>query len=817
MTRTNKILAAIVVALMLMTVIPVAAFAEDVALKIDEKQTDAYWKMVWAPLDKVEADMLAQGATPAECTMAVYKAALESPYIDEGSIADLDDNGFSFTTKGMHGGYDYKLRNIPHVSSITEEMMETIVEVAAVRAEASGTKSSNGPTSNNVLLVGPWYSSDSSFTDQYKTEAAQLATDLGGTLSKLYNSDAYGTAIATGHLNKGIVIYDSHGASYSSTSYIQLTSSTSLTSSDYSNGWAYNGSSWYGIDGRYVQNHCGGTLSNCMVWMAMCEGMKLSGGGKTGTALLAAGAGVVYGYSQSVSFTGDYKYEAYFWNRMREGDTVAQAFAKMTSQYGNWDPAYSSSSGAAWPIVMSPTDSFPSNPDSHQTPTSDWVMFGDSEPDPITSVSVANVSVVTGGTAQAQLTVNPSNADYTVSSYTSSNTSVATVNSSGVVTGVRAGTATLTVRVLDNTTSTTYTATSTITVEDFEGYALVDTIENGGTYIIVDSSAISGTSGYAVGNTAVTSGHYLTPVAVTINSDDTCTVSSSNEAKVLWVASGNATSGYSFYNEAAGVYMSLDSSEYLYPGSTAVTWLYDSNQYLNNQIDSEGYYYLSYSSSNTVRYTTSKSGSAIKFYKLITSSEPEPVYYTVTFKDWNGTVLSTQQVVEGGAATAPANPSRVGYTFTGWDKTFTNITADTVVTAQYTINSYRLTIYYKYADGTTAATTYTQNYNYGAAYSVTSPVIEGYTASQTVVSGTMGTSAVTVTVIYTADAVEPGTELIGDANCDGIVDFADVSYMYMFLLGNYDLAEQGLINADVNNDGTVDFADIAVLYGMLVA
>ena len=60
--------------------------------------------------------------------------------------------------------------------------------------------------------------------------------------------------------------------------------------------------------------------------------------------------------------------------------------------------------------------------------------------------------------------------------------------------------------------------------------------------------------------------------------------------------------------------------------------------------------------------------------------------YTVTFKDWNGTVLKTQQVQYGGAATAPANPTRTGYTFTGWDKAFTNVTANLVVTAQYVQN-----------------------------------------------------------------------------------------------------------------------------------
>ena len=49
----------------------------------------------------------------------------------------------------------------------------------------------------------------------------------------------------------------------------------------------------------------------------------------------------------------------------------------------------------------------------------------------------------------------------------------------------------------------------------------------------------------------------------------------------------------------------------------------------------------------------------------LTSSAPVETYYTVTFKDWDGTVLSTQSVLEGTAATAPADPTREGYTFTG--------------------------------------------------------------------------------------------------------------------------------------------------------
>ncbi len=62
--------------------------------------------------------------------------------------------------------------------------------------------------------------------------------------------------------------------------------------------------------------------------------------------------------------------------------------------------------------------------------------------------------------------------------------------------------------------------------------------------------------------------------------------------------------------------------------------------------------------------------------------------YTVIFLDWDGSELSSQQVEHGSDATAPPDPSRVGYTFTGWDVDFTNVTTDLVVTALYQINTY---------------------------------------------------------------------------------------------------------------------------------
>ena len=76
------------------------------------------------------------------------------------------------------------------------------------------------------------------------------------------------------------------------------------------------------------------------------------------------------------------------------------------------------------------------------------------------------------------------------------------------------------------------------------------------------------------------------------------------------------------------------------------------------------------------------------------------VKYTVTFKDYNGTVLKTEEVEEGRSATAPASPTRDGYTFTGWDKAFSNVRSTLEVNAVYEKNN--------------ADTTYTITYNLGS-------------------------------------------------------------------------------------------------------
>ena len=99
-------------------------------------------------------------------------------------------------------------------------------------------------------------------------------------------------------------------------------------------------------------------------------------------------------------------------------------------------------------------------------------------------------------------------------------------------------------------------------------------------------------------------------------------------------------------------------------------------------------------------------------------------FYGIVVTDTGGTVLSTT------------------------NNGFAMPASDVTVTATFTINSYDLTIHYLYLDGTQAAPTYTETIEYNTAYSVVSPVVTGYTASQDTVMGIMGAADVIERVIY---------------------------------------------------------------------
>ena len=130
-----------------------------------------------------------------------------------------------------------------------------------------------------------------------------------------------------------------------------------------------------------------------------------------------------------------------------------------------------------------------------------------------------------------------------------------------------------------------------------------------------------------------------------------------------------------------------------------------------------------------------------------TENVAEVKSYTVTFKDGD-TVLKTEAVEAGKAATAPELPAKTGYT-AAWDKDFSAITADTIVSVTWTANTYTLTYH---VNGGSKLKNATKTVTYDDVYgTLASPKRKGYTFKGWYTAKTKGTKVTSSTKV-TGDA-----------------------------------------------------------------
>ncbi len=91
-----------------------------------------------------------------------------------------------------------------------------------------------------------------------------------------------------------------------------------------------------------------------------------------------------------------------------------------------------------------------------------------------------------------------------------------------------------------------------------------------------------------------------------------------------------------------------------------------------------------------------------EFNNVLSDLEIKPIYnrktFIVKFVDNLGNLIDEQVVIYGENAVEPENTSIEGYTFTGWDKEFSNIVEDLVVTGVYEAIYYTVTFLDMYGD-----------------------------------------------------------------------------------------------------------------------
>lgn len=445
-------LAMLLVFAMTLSIIPMAFAAPDAHTEeIPEKVYDQL-DPLWDSVAKAERSAMQQdhvnSLDKVTDLSVIAQAVTESEYYVADSLQWQGPGRFTFqTTVGIPCAYSVNLREKARTAKPAEET-ESTPDTLVTDYRTNASDSSKG-----VYVIGPYYGLDSSFTDQYGNEADSVAKALGTTYTLYKKDDATIDNIAKAVASGAVVFFDSHGdtdyanpydeddfVSGATTSYLCLQSGTGLTTKDYEGNHAYYGGAgyygmkYYEVDGTVIANHLPNDASDCMVWMAICLGMATDG---LEAPLRNHGVDVVYGYSQSVTFYGDYLYEAAFWGKMKSGATVAEAIKYMKAQYGDWDCgmdcstiAQARKNYAAFPIVVSDEDIYPGHGkvDDLQTVKSTYSLFGN-------YTVTARASDASMGTVSAEgftVTATP-NEGYYVSGYSLDPVSAATVTQDGNV------------------------------------------------------------------------------------------------------------------------------------------------------------------------------------------------------------------------------------------------------------------------------------------------------------------------------------------------------------------------------------------------
>ena len=73
----------------------------------------------------------------------------------------------------------------------------------------------------------------------------------------------------------------------------------------------------------------------------------------------------------------------------------------------------------------------------------------------------------------------------------------------------------------------------------------------------------------------------------------------------------------------------------------------------------------------------------------------------------------------------------------------------------------------------------------------------------------------TVTVVMEEESVTP-TITVGDVNCDGVLDSADITLAAAYCMSAGAVSPQGIINGDMNGDGVLNAADLSALYSYML-
>ncbi|MEE1253465.1 MAG: InlB B-repeat-containing protein [Paludibacteraceae bacterium] len=363
---------------------------------------------------------------------------------------------------------------------------------------------------------------------------------------------------------------------------------------------------------------------------------------------------------------------------------------------------------------------------------------------PVTGVSLNKTSTTLeiGGTETLTATIEPNNATNKNVTWSSSNTSVATVQN-GVVTAVAAGTANITVTTEDGNK----TATCAVTVNAASGGGSGD---DSYMYFVAEADATANGVKNSQKFTGVPTGDSDAKGSFSFNGKEyTVEKRTGNDKHTIKFEMPDGWTNATLvlvHNQSSRNFTLEHPDKSKETGETKANGKFHENTFTITQ-------------SGT--YTISNSENiGLIFIGLINNSSASTPTYTVTFNaNGHGTAPAQQTITSGGKATTPATPTAPGYTFGGWYKEAgctnaydfnTEVTSDITLYAKWTPNAntaYTVKHYKQQLDETYSATPdETDNLTGTTAASVTPAVksYEGFTApsTQTVTIAADGTTVV---------------------------------------------------------------------------
>ncbi len=354
-------------------------------------------------------------------------------------------------------------------SGVDDTIVESVQEVTRPLMRGGS------PSSLNIGLIQPFWDSASSYSDysfreyspQYKAQAEALAAYTGGALYRYTIGNATPDAIAYTLQNCGLVIFDSHGGtdyenestgdctSRANCSYLWLDSGTSsaafisnadeyLLPADYAThegkygeyaDYYLSSDGTYMVSGQLLANHMTGDAPHSFLYMGICLGMATDG---MEAPLRAKGVEAVYGYSQSVSFSGEVKYMKAITNGLMENMTLGEALAAAKDTVGIYDPGdYSSyyyyyyDTDPAYPIVVSSEDEYPGhgNVDAVQNVNSAWTLI----PTVTVTAEVNNARYGSVSVSGRAISAIPANGCYLVSAEVTDGEGSCTISGTNII------------------------------------------------------------------------------------------------------------------------------------------------------------------------------------------------------------------------------------------------------------------------------------------------------------------------------------------------------------------------------------------------